>query len=128
AERSPGPPHIRVPAHRPPPHVVRRAFPGPPHIRGKNPRMNVVLVGGGRMGEALASGLLAAGWDRDTVAIAEIEGDRRRVLEERLPGVRVVPSPAWAAAEAEVLVVAVKPDDVAGALEACAAALPEHAL
>ena len=90
--------------------------------------MNIVLVGGGRMGEALASGLLGAGWDRDTIAIAEIEGDRRRVLEERLPGVRVVPSPAWAAAEAEMLVVAVKPDDVAGALEACAAALPEHAL
>jgi pyrroline-5-carboxylate reductase len=90
--------------------------------------MNIVLVGGGRMGEALASGLLAAGWDRDTIAVAEIEGDRRRVLEERLPGVRVVPSPAWAAADAEVLVVAVKPDDVSGALEACAASLPEHAL
>lgn len=80
------------------------------------------------MGEALAQGLLDAGWDSDTIAIAEIDGDRRRVLEERFPGVRVVPSPAWAAADADVVVIAVKPGDVAAALEACAPILPEHAL
>jgi pyrroline-5-carboxylate reductase len=90
--------------------------------------MNLALLGGGRMGEALAQGLLDAGWDSDTIAIAEIDAERRRVLEERFPGVRVVPSPAWAAAEADVVVIAVKPGDVAGALEACAPILPEHAL
>ena len=41
---------------------------------------------------------------------------------------RVVPSPAWAAADADVVVIAVKPGDVAGALEACVPILPEHAL
>ena len=41
---------------------------------------------------------------------------------------RVVPSPAWAAAETDVLVVAVKPDDVGPALESCAASLPAGAL
>ena len=41
---------------------------------------------------------------------------------------RVVPSPAWAAADAEVVVVAVKPADAVDALESCAEALPEGAL
>jgi len=90
--------------------------------------MNLALLGGGRMGEALARGLIDAGWDADALVIAEIDSDRRRALEEQLPGVRVVPSPAWAAADAEVVVVAVKPDDVAGAIEASATTLPDHAL
>ncbi|HEX9467440.1 MAG TPA: NAD(P)-binding domain-containing protein, partial [Acidimicrobiia bacterium] len=75
--------------------------------------MNLALLGGGRMGEALAAGLLKAGWEASAIAIAEIDSDRRHLLEERLAGVRVVPSPAWAATDAAVVVVAVKPDDVA---------------
>jgi pyrroline-5-carboxylate reductase len=90
--------------------------------------MNLALLGGGRMGEALARGLVDAGWAAKTIAIAEIDAERRRVLEERLPGIRVVPSPAWAAADADVVVIAVKPADVAAALEACAPVLPEGAL
>ena len=54
------------------------------------------------MGEALAVGLLDGGWEPETLAVAEIDAERRHVLEERLPGVRVVPSPAWAAADADV--------------------------
>jgi pyrroline-5-carboxylate reductase len=42
--------------------------------------------------------------------------------------VRVVPSPAWAATDATVVVVAVKPADVAAALEACAPVLADGAL
>ncbi|HXY94872.1 MAG TPA: pyrroline-5-carboxylate reductase [Acidimicrobiia bacterium] len=90
--------------------------------------MNLALLGGGRMGEALARGLLDAGWERDAIVVAEIDADRRRVLEEFLPGVRVVPSPAWATADVDVVVVAVKPTDVAAALQACAGTLPERAL
>jgi pyrroline-5-carboxylate reductase len=80
------------------------------------------------MGEALVAGLLDAGWERDAVAVAEIDPDRRRHLEERFPGVRVVPSPAWAVADADVVVVAVKPGDVPGVLDACASGLADHAL
>jgi len=90
--------------------------------------MNVGVLGGGRMGEALTAGLVAAGWEPSKLAIAEIDPERRRHLEERLPGVRVVPSPAWAAADVELLVVAVKPHDVTDALVASASALPDHAL
>jgi pyrroline-5-carboxylate reductase len=77
----------------------------------------LALLGGGRMGEALLGGLLDAGWEAESLAVAEVDAERRRVLEERFPGVRVVPSPAWAVADAEVVVVAVKPGDVPAALE-----------
>jgi pyrroline-5-carboxylate reductase len=81
------------------------------------------------MGEALAVGLIDGGWDAGTIAVAEVDADRRRVLEDRLPAeVRVVPNPAWAAADAEVLVLAVKPGDAVAALERCAEVLPDGAL
>jgi pyrroline-5-carboxylate reductase len=105
------------------------ATPGAPTGRAVYPDpMNLALLGGGKMGEALASGLVAGGWDPELLAIAEIDVERRRVLEEQLPGVRVVPSPAWAAADVDAVVVAVKPPDVADALRACAGTLPEQAL
>lgn len=80
------------------------------------------------MGEALVSGLLAAGWAPEVLAVAEVDPERRRALEASFPGVRVVPSPAWAVPEADVVIVAVKPDDVVAALESAAAALPEEAM
>ncbi len=70
------------------------------------------------MGEALLGGWLDAGVPAADLAVAELDPDRRRHLEERCPGVRVVPSAAWASADADVLVVAVKPGDVGAALAA----------
>ena len=90
--------------------------------------VQLAVLGGGRMGEALVAGLRDAGWEPETIAIAEVDADRRRALEQRFPGVRVVPSPAWAVADASVVVVAVKPADVAAALGASAEALPDDAL
>lgn len=80
------------------------------------------------MGEALLGGLIDAGWPAGELAVAEPDPDRRRLLEERFVDARIVPSPAWAVADADVVVVAVKPHDVTGALESCAGTLPEHAL
>jgi len=80
------------------------------------------------MGEALATGLVDAGWDPESIVIAEVDADRRHVIESRLPGTRVVPSPAWAAAESDVVVVAVKPSDVVGALTSCAEAVRDDTL
>ena len=80
------------------------------------------------MGEALLAGLLEAGWDTEALVVAEVDPERRHALEQRIPGLRVVPSPAWAVPEADVVVVAVKPHHAAAALEAAAPALPEGAL
>jgi pyrroline-5-carboxylate reductase len=88
----------------------------------------LALLGGGRMGEALVSGLLDAGWEVDALAVAEIDPQRRRFLEERFGGVRVVPSPAWAVAESDVVVVAVKPAEVGAALEQAMPSLKTDAL
>ena len=90
--------------------------------------MHLALLGGGRMGEALAVGLLEGGWEPESLAIAEVDAERRHELESRLPGVRVAPSPSWVATDAEVLVIAVKPDQAIEALAGCAEVLPEGAL
>jgi len=73
----------------------------------------VALLGGGKMGAALVSGLLDGGWEADSVSVAEIDAERRTALEQQFSKVRVVPSAAWAVADADIVIVAVKPTDVA---------------
>lgn len=80
------------------------------------------------MGDALVGGLLEGGWDPDELVVAEIDGERRRELEQRHPKVRIVPSAAWAVADSDVVIVAVKPADVGPTLAAALPALGEHAL
>ncbi|MEO7836849.1 MAG: pyrroline-5-carboxylate reductase [Acidimicrobiales bacterium] len=79
----------------------------------------LVVMGGGRMGEALVSGLVGAGWaPAGELAVVEKVEERRRQLEERIPGVVVVETaPAGAGA-----VIAVKPADVEEACRQVAAA------
>ncbi len=77
----------------------------------------VAVLGGGKMGAALVGGLLQSGWDEDTVSIAEIDADRRVALEKEFPKVRVVPSAAWAVADADIVILAVKPNDVGSTIE-----------
>lgn len=80
------------------------------------------------MGEALLAGLVDAGNEPEDLAVAEIDADRRHVLEQRLLGVRVAPNPAWVVGDADVVIVAVKPSDVASVLEVAAPTLPDGAL
>ena len=93
---------------------------------------HLLIVGGGRMGEALAGGLLGRGWPADRLAVVETAPGRREELLHNHPGLRVEdtveaagsrlaaagrsggPGPDWAAVGA---VVAVKPHDVT---EVCA--------
>src|SRR5262249_53507369 len=63
-----------------------------------------------------------------TIAVAEIDAERRHVLEARLPRARIVPTPAWAAGGADVVVVAVKPKDAVGALAGAVSAMRPGAL
>ncbi len=51
----------------------------------------LIIIGGGRMGSALAEGLLKAKWcPAGELAIVESSSDQRKVLEERLAGVTVL--------------------------------------
>jgi pyrroline-5-carboxylate reductase len=90
--------------------------------------IRIALLGGGRMGEALLGGLLDSDVEPDSVSVAEIDADRRRAIEEAHPGVRVVPSPAWAVADADVVIVALKPQHVSEALGSAAPSLGEQTL
>lgn len=81
----------------------------------------LVVVGGGKMGEALITGLLAAGWARpDEVVVAEKLAGRREELNAglagRYPGITVTDEPGPASGA----VVAVKPGDVEAACRAVA--------
>jgi pyrroline-5-carboxylate reductase len=81
--------------------------------------MKLLLVGGGRMGEALLTGLLAAGWAQpDELGVVEKLEDRRTDLTKQFPGVSVLAEPE----RADGAVVAVKPDDVDSACGAIAGA------
>ncbi len=79
----------------------------------------LVLVGGGRMGEALLGGLLGSGWAQPTdVVVVEMLPERREVLASRFGGVRVQAD----VEAADGVVVAVKPGDVEAACVSIAAA------
>ena len=76
--------------------------------------MKLVVLGGGRMGEALVAGLLASGWAQPgDVLVVEKLPARRDELTERFPGLGVSDT----AVAGDGLVVAVKPGDVP---DACA--------
>jgi pyrroline-5-carboxylate reductase len=85
----------------------------------------LVLVGGGRMGEALARGLLASGWcPPEELAVVELSSVRRDELVELLPGVDIRDRPT----AAEGVVLAVKPADVAQACTDAVASGAERVL
>ena len=82
------------------------------------PDLRLLLVGGGRMGEALLGGLLAAGRAAEELAVAEISPPRRDELSAAYPDVEVVEAPVPAAGS----VLVVKPADVADAARTVAEA------
>jgi pyrroline-5-carboxylate reductase len=76
----------------------------------------IAILGAGRIGEALISGLLSSGW-RDTADLSASARREARVTElgERF-GIAATTSNAEAAAGAALLVIAVKPQDLEGLL------------
>lgn len=82
------------------------------------------IVGGGRMGEALLGGLIAAGRAPESLAVVEVFAARREQLESAYPGVTVADAPV----SAPDALIAVKPGDAAAAVSAVAAAGAERVL
>lgn len=81
----------------------------------------LALFGGGKMGEAVLSGLVNAGWSASGIVVVEHVQARR---EELVAGYGVQAMPAReAAAWADTVVVVVKPDDVAPLLDQVSPAL-----
>ncbi len=80
--------------------------------------LRLVVVGGGRMGEALLGGLLTAGWDVGDLGVVEPIEARRAELGVRFPGLTSSADPL----AAEGVVLAVKPAAVVAAAEEAVAA------
>jgi pyrroline-5-carboxylate reductase len=71
----------------------------------------IAVIGAGKIGEVLLSGLLRSGWPAGRLLATARRADRGQELAARY-GIRVVDNDA-AVAEADVLAVAVKPQDAA---------------
>jgi pyrroline-5-carboxylate reductase len=85
-------------------------------MAGDSDERSLLIVGGGRMGEALLGGLLAAGRAAAGLVVAEVSRSRREELTATYPDVVVVEAPVGVAGA----VLAVKPGDVAEAARAVA--------
>lgn len=77
---------------------------------------NIAFIGGGMMGEAIIAGLLKAGASNNgQIAVSDPVETRRTVLREKY-GVRVTASNAEAVKEAQIVILAVKPQMMGAAL------------
>ena len=86
----------------------------------------VAVLGAGVMGETLVSGLLRAGWSSQDIVITERRPERAAELADRYR-VRVLNN-TEAVADADTVVLVVKPQDMAGLLDEVAGALRPGAL
>jgi len=84
--------------------------------------VQLAIVGGGRMGEALLGGLIGAGWEG--LAVVEPVAARRDVIGKAHPGVLVTGS----AVAADGVILAVKPNDAPAAARAAGEAGCRRAL
>jgi pyrroline-5-carboxylate reductase len=75
----------------------------------------LAIIGAGVMGETVFSGLLRAGWAEDDIVATARRPERRIHLIERY-GIRIAGN-AEAAAEAKIVLIAVKPQDITGVLD-----------
>src|SRR3954465_10108830 len=83
---------------------------------------SVAVLGAGKLGELVLSGLLRAGWPPDQLFATTRRPERAAELAERY-GIRPVPN-ADAIAEADVLAVAVKPQDAGRLLDEYGRSVP----
>ncbi|WP_084039143.1 pyrroline-5-carboxylate reductase [Demequina sp. NBRC 110053] len=87
----------------------------------------VAVIGGGVMGGTIVTALRVGGWPAESIVVAERDAARRDAIAEA-HGVVVSESIAEAADGAEAIVVAVKPQDAAAALEDISTTYREGAL
>ncbi|MCW2976367.1 MAG: pyrroline-5-carboxylate reductase, partial [Actinomycetia bacterium] len=72
----------------------------------------IAIIGAGRIGEALLSGLLSSGWrTRDEIVVTTRSASRAEALNAR-HGVQATTSNAEALEGAQLVVIAVKPQDI----------------
>ncbi len=68
----------------------------------------IAFIGAGNMGRSMAGGLLKSGWDRSRLVLADSDPQQRRAVEHLL-GLQVYADNSAAVADADIVVLAVKP-------------------
>jgi pyrroline-5-carboxylate reductase len=82
---------------------------------GTGSSVTVAVIGAGKIGEVLLSGLLRSGWPAERLLATVRRPERATELSERY-GIRVVDTAA-AVASADVLAISVKPQDASGLMD-----------
>lgn len=80
------------------------------------PNSNIAFIGGGNMARSLIGGLVAGGVKPDSLWVSDPAAEQLSQLQSKF-GINVCADNAQAAAQAEILVLAVKPQIMADALE-----------
>ena len=88
--------------------------------------VNAAFIGGGNMGGALIRGLIVRGMSAKNISVGEAHPQRRIALADEL-GVHVTADNREAVASADVVVLAVKPQDMAGTVQSLADVLAQRA-
>lgn len=98
-----------------------------PVTEGEPQEHRIAVLGGGVMGETILAGVLAAGWSGERVVLSERRADVAQRIEER-HGVLLAGSNAEAVRGADVVILAVKPQDAAAVISEMEAALDTSAV
>ena len=86
----------------------------------------IAVLGAGKAGEALIAGLVSSGWCEPTEIVATARHDERIAELAERHGVETTLSNVDAAADAEVVVIAVKPQDIGALLADVGSTLKEE--
>ena len=78
--------------------------------------MKIAFIGGGNMGEAMLSAVLSKGLSKPaSISVSDISDTRRQYLEQKY-GVKATSSNLEATGRGEVVVLAIKPQNLGGVM------------